>query len=59
MKKTSEQEVPQALKGRVLARVHADDLKRIGGADAKQTSTAHNDVEITSDPTWALADHAV
>ncbi len=57
MKKASGQEVRQPLKGRVLARVHADDLKRIGGADAKQTATAHNDIDIASDPTWALADH--
>jgi len=29
----------EALKGRVLARVHADDLRKIAGSDAKQVST--------------------
>ncbi len=60
MKKALDQEIPQPLKGRVLARVHADDLKRVGGADAKQVATNNGrDTEITSDPTWALADHEV
>jgi hypothetical protein len=49
-----------SLKGRVLARVHADELRKIAGRDAKQVSTgAGRDTEIVSDPTWALADHAV
>jgi hypothetical protein len=49
-----------SLKGRVLARVYADDLKRVGGADAKQVSTnGTRDTEIVTDPTWALADHEV
>lgn len=50
----------ELLKGRVLARVHADDLQKIAGRDAKQVATnGARDTEIVSDPTWALADHAI
>lgn len=58
MKKHSEQQ--SSLKGRVLARVHADDLSKVAGADVKQIGTnGGKDIEIYTDPTWALADHAV
>lgn len=50
----------ESLKGRVLARVHADDLRKIAGRDAKQVSTSNGrDTEIVGDPTWAIADHAI
>lgn len=50
----------EILKGRLLARVHADDLSKVAGRDAKNVGTNNNkDIEIVSDPTWALADHAI
>ncbi|HEY0554532.1 MAG TPA: hypothetical protein VGG20_09710 [Thermoanaerobaculia bacterium] len=49
-----------ALKGRVLARVHADDLRKVAGRNTKNVPTnGIRDVEVVTDPTWALADHEV
>lgn len=50
----------EVLKGRVLARIHANDLSKVAGCDTKNQSTNQGrDTEIVTDPTWALADHAV
>jgi hypothetical protein len=50
----------EVLKGRVLARVHADDLRKVAGMDAKTVaSNGGRDKEVVSDPTWALSDHAI
>lgn len=48
----------EILKGRVLARVHADDLRKVVGCKTASTNGG-KDTEIYDDPTWALADHAV